>query len=235
METIPTIEIYSSIECPFAYLSLYRLRQVWPEYAGRVRVVWRALSLEYINRESTRKPLIEAELDVIRQHIEPELPVLAWPRPAWEWPVTMWPAFEALACAQAQGERAAFEMSWALRYGFFARGRSPSLRHEILAIAEEVARETELDVARLEEEWDSGHYKARVLADSRRGWHDLRVNGSATFVLPDGTQVTNPGLGELDFDEETFTLRGYEPPEEGALEVLQRLLGQRSSLSGSTM
>jgi predicted DsbA family dithiol-disulfide isomerase len=71
----------------------------------------------------------------------------------------MWPAFEALACAQAQNGEAAFAMSWALRYAFFTESRNIALRGELLAIAQAVAQETSLDLARFEADWDSGRYK----------------------------------------------------------------------------
>ncbi len=48
------IEIYSSIECPFAYLAAHRLRRVWPEYAGRCDCL--ARSLEYINGRGPSSP-----------------------------------------------------------------------------------------------------------------------------------------------------------------------------------
>jgi predicted DsbA family dithiol-disulfide isomerase len=226
METpLPTIEIYSSLECPYAYLATYRLRQVWPEFAGRVRVVWRALSLEYINRRvGTPPPLFEAEKRLFAQ-IEPALPWQAWPCPLWEWPVTMWPAFEALACAQVQGHEAAWAMSWALRYAFFAQGRPLSLRHELLAVAGEVATQGQLDAAQFEADWDSGRTKSSVIAESRRGWHDLKVNGSATFILPGGMQMTNPALGEVDFDEASYTLQSYTPYAGDPLAVYREMLG----------
>jgi predicted DsbA family dithiol-disulfide isomerase len=204
------LEIYSSMECPYAYLATYRLRQLRNEFAGRVQIVWRALSLEYINRGSYPKPLRDAEQGLFAT-IEPQLPFHPWARPDWEWPATFWPAFEALACAQAQDAGAAFELSWALRHAYFAESRSPSLRHEILAIAEQVASIAELDLARFERDWDTGRYKGSVIAESRRGWHALKVNGSATLVLPDGSQVTNPAIGEIDFDEQRAILRSYTP------------------------
>jgi predicted DsbA family dithiol-disulfide isomerase len=224
MNTIPTIEIYSDIHCPWAYLAVYRLRQVWPEYAGNVQIVWRALSLEYINRQGTPKPVLDAEIDLMRERIEPGLPIHHWPRPEWQWPVTFWPAFEALACAQAQSHDAAFAMSWALRRAFFAEGRSPALRHELLEIAGQVAAEAGLDLARFEEDWDSGRYKAGVIADSRRGWHELKVGGSPTFVLPDGHQISNPAAGEADIDEERGLVRSYTPFAGDALAVFRDLL-----------
>ena len=220
---LPTIEIFSDIHCPWAYLAVYRLRRVWPDHAGRVRIVWRALSLEYINERGTPKPIVDAEIGLLQQ-IEPQLPIQPWPRPDWQWPVAFWPAFEALACAQAQGHDAAFAMSWALRHAFFAEGRCPSLRHELLAIAAEVAADGALDLARFEDDWDSGRHKASVIADSRRGWHDLKVAGSPTFVLPGGRQVSNPAAGRADIDKEWGVVRSYTPYTGDPLVVFYELL-----------
>jgi len=217
------IEIYSSIECPFAYLAAYRLRRVWPEYTGRVQIVWHALSLEYINGRGPSRPVIELELDLFRQ-MEPGLPVQRWRRAAWEWPATMWPAFEALACAQAESAEAGMAMSWALRCAFFSESRNIALRGELLAVAQEVAAETPLDVHRFEDDWDSGRYKGTVIVDSRRGWHDLKVNGSLTCVLSDGRQVSDLATGDIKIDEERAVLLHYTPFEGDPLAVYRRLL-----------
>jgi 2-hydroxychromene-2-carboxylate isomerase len=219
--TIPTIEIYASMDCPFAYLATYRLRQIWPAYVGRVVLVWRTLSLEYINRRPVVFPLLAAERQLFAQ-IEPDLPYEPWAGPEWRWPTTMWPAAEALACAQ--GPAAAFAMSWALRHAFFARSKNIALRHELLAIARQVAREAPLDVAAFEASWDSGRYKESVIADSRRGWHELKLGGSATFVLPDGQRVTNPAVGTIDFDEDNYVLRSYKPYAGDPLDAYRALL-----------
>ena len=200
----PIIEIYSSLECPYAYLVNYRLRQVWPEYAGELTITWRALSLEYINQVGNSRSTFDAERELFAR-IDPGLPMKPWRRPAWDWPVTLWPAFEALACAQAQSSEAAFEMSWALRYAFFADGRNIALRHELLLVAAQVARQTSLDIDRFITDWDSGHYKQRVLEESMHGWHTLKVKGSATLVLPDGSQSTNPSIAALEPSSSTQT------------------------------
>jgi predicted DsbA family dithiol-disulfide isomerase len=204
------IEIYSSIECPFAYLAVYRLRQVWNEFEGQVDLAWRSLSLEWVNGQSYALPLFEVERELFQQ-IEPKLPWQRWDRPPWEFPSTWWPAFEALNCAQAQGQPQAFEMSWELRRAYFAESRNISLRHEIMATAEEAARRVPLDLERFVDDWDSGSYKAQVHTESQYGWKDLKLDGSATFVLPDGTRVTNPASGDADVDEEAYVVRSYEP------------------------
>lgn len=222
------VEVYGSLDCPYTYLATYRLRALWPRLEGQVKIVWRCLSLEYINKRPVVQPLIAAERQLFAQ-IEPELPYEPWDREDWDWPVTMWPASEALACAQLQNAEAAMAMSWALRHAFFAQSRNVALRHEILAVAKEVAQGAPLDVGQFKVDWDSGRMKPAVIGESRHGWRELQLEGSATFILPDGNRVTNPALGQIDFDEENYVLRGYEPFEGNALTVYERLLGIEES------
>lgn len=224
------VELFGSLDCPYAYLATFRLRQIWSEYADRIEIVWRPLSLEYVNERAVTRPLIDAERDLFAR-IEPDLPYSPWSAPGWEWPTTMWPAFEALACAQAQNPQAALAMSWALRHGFYAQSRNIALRHVLLDVAQEVSRNAPLDAERFEQDWDGGRYKKSVIEDSRRGWHELGVEGSATFVLPDGRQVTNPGIGEIDFDEENYVLRSYEPYGADPLQAYRQLLDEALSLA----
>ena len=115
-------------------------------------------------------------------------------------------------------------MSWALRHAFFAESRNIALRNELFAIGQAVAKEVELDLARLEDDWDSGRYKCTVIADSRRGWHDLKVAGSPTFIMPDGRQVANPAEGHIDVDEEHATVRHYTPFTGDPLSVFRSML-----------
>ncbi len=207
---LPEIQIYASIECPYAYLAAYRLRQVFPEFEDGLRLVWRALPLEYINHASYPKPTFEAERDLFAL-IEPNLPFCSWQHPDWEWPTTFWPAFEALACAQAQGSRAAMEYSWELRFAFFAQSQNISMRHVLIAIAEKIAEDGYFYFPRFESDFNSGQYKRSVLGDAWRGWRDLKLPGSATLILPDQRKFTNPAIGKVDFDDATLTLRSYTP------------------------
>ena len=218
----PIIQIYSSVECPYAYLATYRLMKVWPEYAGRVQLYWRALSLEYINRISFSKPVMDAERQLFA-HIEPDLPFNPWPLADWQWPSTFWPAFEALACAQAQGELATNAFSQVLRRAFFVEGRNISLRHEVLALAEELAAEGYIYFPRFQHEWDTGRWKHTIVAECWKGWHALKLAGSATFVLPNGRQITNPAIGQAEFDEESLNLKSYTPFDGDPLDVYRSI------------
>jgi predicted DsbA family dithiol-disulfide isomerase len=221
------IQVYSSIECPYAYLATYRLRRLRDESQERFQVVWRALSLEYINRQSYSKPLFDAEYDLFRR-IEPDLAWTQWNKPDWQWPTTFLPAFEALACAQEQSPQAAFEMSWALRYAHFAEHRNLSLRSELFEIARPLSEQGWLDFERFKTGWDSGRFRKTVLDESRRGWRELKLDGSATLITNDGRRVTNPAVGEIDFDEEAAVLRGHRPFEGDAMEEYRRLVGESS-------
>jgi hypothetical protein len=203
-----TIQIYASIECPYAYLATYRLTKVLPEYQDRVQIFWRALSLEYINHTSPSKPVQETERLVFAE-MEPGLPIKPWTGADWQWPTTFWPAFEALACAQAHGAEATLAYSWALRQAYFAQGRNITMRHELLSIAEELADEGYLYLPRFRIDWDSGRWKHTILAESWQGWKDLKREGSATFILPDGSRYTNPAVGEIDIDDDSGELRSY--------------------------
>ena len=91
-----TIALYSDVHCPYAYVTAYRLRQLRAEYRGRVVISYKSLALEYVNRRSTPKPILDNETPILMLE-EPEIPYQPWHAPLSEWPVTMWPAFEAVA------------------------------------------------------------------------------------------------------------------------------------------
>lgn len=166
---------------------MYRLRALWPEYGARVRVAWKALALEIKNSQSTPKPILDQENPLMTRQ-EPDLPMSPRQAPDWEYPGTILPAFEALACAREQGDDLAWAFSWRVRVAFFAESRNLAMRHVLL----ELARESGLDGDRFAADWDSGTRRPRVLAESHHGWEVLKVQGSPTFLLPNGRQVFNP-------------------------------------------
>src|SRR6266516_8074493 len=53
-------------------MAVYRLRKLWPEYERRVRIAWRALSLEAKNSKSTPKNIVDVEIPLMaQQEVEP--------------------------------------------------------------------------------------------------------------------------------------------------------------------
>jgi predicted DsbA family dithiol-disulfide isomerase len=184
--------MYSDIHCPWAYMALYRLRQVWPAYRGRVRLIFRSLSLELKNKRPTPKPILDVEV-VLMARQEHDLPIYPWRAPEWQFVPTFLPAFEAAKAAEQQGDEAIWEFEWAVRHAFFAESRTVCLRN-VLA---ELARTSGLDVNRFLQDWDSGRFRQEVIRESHHGWEELKVPGSPTFVLPSGKQVPNPGAWKV--------------------------------------
>lgn len=191
------IELYSDVHCPYAYLTAYRLRQLGDEYRHKIAIVHRSLSLEYINNRSTPKQILDNETPIILLE-EPGIPYQPWFRPASEWPVTMWPAFEAIKCAERQSFEQADDLDWAIRQAFFAESRCISMRHVLFELAKQVG----LDMDRFTADFDGGLGKRAVLEEAQMGWETLKVEGSPTFVLPSGERVPYFALPKLHLDKQ---------------------------------
>ena len=189
------IAMYADLACPYAYVTAYRLRKLRDQYRGTIVIEHKCLALEYVNREATPKPVLELELPVLVQE-EPGIPYQPWRRPESEWPVTMWPAFEAVKCAERQSLALADELDWAIRVAFFAQSCCISLRHVLLELAQQVG----LNMERFADDFDRGVTKYQVLQEAQEGWERLHVEGSPTFVLPSGKQISDVGLPEITID-----------------------------------
>lgn len=219
------LDLYSDPHCPYAYLTVFRLRQLLPAYRGRVEIAHRALSLEYVNQQPTPKPILDAESPTLMLE-EPDIPYQPWAAPESEWPVTFWPAFEAVACAARQGNDLAWALDWAIRVAFFGESRCVSMRHVLFDVAEGVG----VNMARFADDFDGGAARRSVLDESRRGWEGLKLPGSPTLVLPDGDHRADHDLGlpkvELD-QERTFRPVAVEPAPcrgDGCLDLLRGIL-----------
>ena len=225
------IAMYADLHCPYAYVAAYRLRRLRDEYRGRVLVAHKSLALEYVNRQPTPKPILDNEAPVVLLS-EPDIPYQPWSRPESEWPVTMWPAFEAVKCAERQSPELADELDWAIRVAFFADHRCISMRDVLFELAEKVG----LDMARFADDFDGGVARRQVLEEAREGWERLKVEGSPTFVLPSGKQYSYLGLPEVKLDEERhYRLVAITPaPCQGdaCLALYRRMLDEVSGVEG---
>ncbi|QBD74985.1 dithiol-disulfide isomerase [Ktedonosporobacter rubrisoli] len=191
------IAMYADLFCPYAYISAYRVRKLRSsEYPNSICIEHKSLSLEYINKEPTPRRLLASEIPLLMLE-EPDIPYQPWYRSESEWPVTMWPAFEAVKCAERQSLVLADELDWAIRKAFFAESRCISLRHVLFELAEE----TGVDMARFSEDFDHGAARYQVLQETKDGWEHLHVAGSPTFVLASGKQYSNLSLPEIEIDE----------------------------------
>lgn len=223
MTTNPVqIEMYSDMHCPYGYLTAFRLRNLRDEYKGRIAIVHKCLALEYVNKRGTPKNILNAETPILMLE-EPDIPYHPWHRPLTEWPVTMWPAFEAIKCAEQQGLAQADELDWAIRKAFFAESRCISMRHVLFDLAEEVG----LDMVRFAEAYDSGQTKRLVLEEAQAGWEKLKVEGSPTFVLPNGKQVSYLALPKIKMDpKQNYRAAHVQPAPcsgEGCLDLLRQM------------
>jgi predicted DsbA family dithiol-disulfide isomerase len=219
---VARIQMYADLHCPYAYLAAYRVRRVAQEFRGVVEVEHKALAIEYADEKVTPKRILDNETPLILLE-EPEIPYAPWHRAQSEWPVTMWPAFEAVKCAQRQGLDAAAELDWRLREAFFGESRCISMRHVIL----DVAKRAKLDMKRFTEAFDSGQCKREVIEDARMGWETLGLQASPTFVLPDGSRRENPAAPKVHLDESRHQrVTGVDPaPAKGdaALDVYREM------------
>lgn len=172
-----------------------------------MRIAWRALSLEIKNEQPTPKHIVDVEfLLMVRQ--ESDIPILAWREPEWKYVPTLLPAFEAESAAAEQGDEAAWNFAWAIRHAFFYESRTICTRFELAKVAEEAG----LDVAQFLDSWDSGKHRPTVLDESHRGWEELEVQGSPTFVLPSGKHVWNPGAASMKWGRR-FSVAEWKPAE----------------------
>lgn len=226
-----TVDLYSDLHCPYAYLTVYRLRKLRDEYRGRVAIAHKSLALEYVNKRPTPKPILDHETPILMLE-EPDIPYEPWHAPTSEWPVTMWPAFEAVKCAERQGLEQAGDLDWTIRTAFFADSRCISMRHVLFELAEQVG----LDMRRFAEDFDGGVTKRQVLAEAQAGWEHLKVEGSPSLILPSGKQVSYLGLPKVQLDEERHArVVAVEPAPcrtAGCLDLLRKIFDEALASAG---
>jgi predicted DsbA family dithiol-disulfide isomerase len=110
--------------------------------------------------------------------------------------VTIWPAFEAVACAEKQSLVLADDLAWAIRLAFFDECQCISMRHVLM----DLAAGSGLDMQQFTADYDSGRCKQQVVQDASDGWERLGVPGSPSWILPSGDVVAEFGLPEIDVD-----------------------------------
>jgi predicted DsbA family dithiol-disulfide isomerase len=225
-----SLAMYADLACPYAYVRACRLRKLRTEDRAPVVIVHKSLALEYVNREPTPKPLLERELPVLVQ-AEPGIPYQPWQRPESEWPVTMWPAFEAVKCAERQSLELADALDWALRVALFAESRCISMRHVLFDLAEQVG----VEMGRWAFDFDRGVTKYQVLVEAQEGWERLHVAGSPTFVLSSGKQISDVGLPDITLDPDQpggVLIKPALGPRLDGLEIFRLMFAEAQQSSG---
>jgi predicted DsbA family dithiol-disulfide isomerase len=191
----PTVEIWSDVHCPWATVTVHRLRRARAELGIDVVFDPRPWPLEWVNERGTPRHIVEPETAVLAQH-EPEL----FSRYRGEtWPSTFLPAFELIAAARrVHGVRAAEEVDQHLRLAFFRESLDLALRHNLRQALTGAAKQdaVELDIEAILDVWHTQPVRADVLADFERS-QALPIQGSPQIFWPDGQTTHNPGMTDV--------------------------------------
>jgi predicted DsbA family dithiol-disulfide isomerase len=183
-----TIEIWSDLLCPFAYVGLLRLRRARARLGLDIAIEHHTFPLELFNGPHPRRGT-DTEAVGLGQ-IEPDAGFRVWTAADDLYPHTVLLAAEAVHAASAQSLTAGEELDIALRRAFWTESRSISHRQVILDVADAVPQ---VDLDELAAALDDGRHRRRVMADFAVASTDA-IPTSPTLRLPDGTTVANPGI-----------------------------------------
>jgi predicted DsbA family dithiol-disulfide isomerase len=187
MTRTPTLEVWSDLLCPFATVALHRLRVARDRLGVDLQLDHHVFALELFNGPHPRRGT-DTEAVGLGQ-VEPGAQLRVWTAADDLYPHTVLPAAEAVLAAKEQGLAASERLDAGLRSAFWTRSRSISHRAVIL----DVAGDAGVDVAALADALDSGRHRRPLFDDHAVAQTDA-IAGSPTFVLADGSAVTNPGI-----------------------------------------
>lgn len=183
-----TVQVWSDLLCPFAYIGLLRLRRARTRLRLDVALEHRSFPLELFNGPHPRRGT-DTEAVGLGQ-IEPDAEFRIWAAADDAYPHTVLLAAEAVYAARAQGPPAGEELDLALRQAFWTHSLSIAHRAVILDVAE---RTGAIDLPALAAALDTGRYRSELMADFATANSDA-IPGSPTFRFADGTTAHNPGI-----------------------------------------
>lgn len=186
-----TIIVWSDPGCPWAHVAVARLHRFRAELGleDEVQFDHRVFALELLNERPTPKRILDAEVPVAGG-LEPGAGWAMWQAPEWSYPVTTLLPMEAVQAAKAQSFQASEQLDRALRVAFYAESRCISLLPVILDVAE---RCPAVDAGSLAKALHEGVARGSVMDQAAEAATDA-IEGSPHLVLPDGTDVHNPGI-----------------------------------------
>jgi hypothetical protein len=185
------VDIWSDIHCPWAFVTVHRLRAARDKHQLDVVFAPRAWPLEWVNERGTPRSIVTTETAALASH-EPEL-FNAYANDSW--PSTFLPAFELVATTRRLcGIRAAEDVDYVLRMAFFRDSVDVSIEaglRQALSVA--VTFNADIDPDRVMDAWMRTNPRADV-ADDYLTSKTLAIQGSPQIFWPDGSSTHNPGM-----------------------------------------
>lgn len=192
---VPHVVVWSDVHCPWAAITVHRLRRARRELGLDVVLEHRAWPLEWVNNAGIPRWIVEPETAALAEQ-EREL----FSRyEHWSWPSTALPAFELVAAARRVGGHAlAEEVDYHVRLAFFRDSVDISVRAGLETILEATGRDSPETAARMADVlwvWEHDAVRGDVVADYRES-ASVEVIGSPHVVWPDGSSTHNPGMDD---------------------------------------
>jgi len=186
-----TIVVYSDLTCPFAHVAIHRLFTVRNRLGmdGSIRLDHHAFPIELLNSSPGTRHGSDSEIPVLGP-LEPDAGWQIWQGPDYHYPGSVLLAFEAVQAVKSQGLEVSERYDRAVRHAFWAESRPIHTHHELLAIAHRVDG---VDVDVLDDALRTGAHR-RAIFDDLETVQSGAVRMSPHLFLPDGTDITNPGL-----------------------------------------
>lgn len=192
IEVLPgTIVVFSDLTCPFAHVAIHRLFEIRTLLGldDAVRLDHHVFPIELLNAAPGTRHGSDSEIPVLGA-LEPDAGWQIWQGPDYHYPSTVLLAFEAVQAAKAQSLALSEHFDRALRRAFWAQSRPIHLHHELITIASTVDG---IDVHELDHALRRGTYRHRIF-DGLDVVRSGAVSMSPHLFLPDGTDITNPGI-----------------------------------------
>ena len=204
------VEIWSDLSCPWAFVTVHRLRTARDRTGLDVVFEPRPWPLEWVNGTGIGQATAAVEAAVLAQHEEDLFSSFRGSA----WPSTLLPAFELVAAARrVDGSEAAEAVDVALRLALFRGSVDVSVRAGLVqALQGAVDAGAALDVEAILDAWDAGDVRQDVRADYARS-RDLPIQGSPQIFWPDGSTTHNPGMADHAWVRGIPRLRSADPDE----------------------
>lgn len=213
-----TVTIWSDVHCPWAAVTVHRLRAARDASGTDVVFDQRPWPLELVNGQGTPRHILANEVPVLASQEEDLFSAYRGE----SWPSTFLPAFELIAATRrVHGLRAAEDVDYHLRRAFFRHSVDVGIRAGLEHALEDAATANAgIDAGEVLRVWETEPVRADVIADYRRS-HDLPIQGSPQVFWPDGTTTHNPGMTDHEW------VRGIPRLRSADAEAPARLLAEK--------